>query len=215
MSKKGRPRNTFIKVRYDSHNNRLAVGEDERKDGLYTYRWSENRKRHCVYAPTLQLLREKEELIITGRYEGIPSVEHMTLNDLYDLWAKLKRGIKGTTMSGYRYSYNHWVRDTFVKNLVQRIKKSDVRGFYNTLHDEHHLRITTLDGIHNVLHQVFQVAVDDEIIRLNPASNALKELKLAHGSDAEKRTAMTLEQQKIFINYLLSSDIYRHWYPIA
>lgn len=46
--------------------------------------------------------------------------------------------------------------------------------------------------VHNVLHQVFQVAVDDNYIRGNPTDRMLKELKVAHGHEIEKRKALSM-----------------------
>lgn len=49
---------------------------------------------------------------------------------------------------------------TFGKKRVTFVQKSDVKRFYNGLVDQKVLSISTVDNIHNVLHQVFQVAVD-------------------------------------------------------
>lgn len=76
------------------------------------------------------------------------------------------------------------------------------------------MKIATVDIIHNVLHQTFQVAVDDGFIRQNPTDNMMRELKLAHGNDGEKRQALTIPQQKLFIDFMLRTPRYRHWYPI-
>lgn len=65
-----------------------------------------------------------------------------------------------------------------------------------------------------MLHQVFQVAVDDNYIRLNPTDNMLKELKVAHGHEIEKRKALSLPQQELFFDFLLRTPKYRHWYPV-
>ena len=54
------------------------------------------------------------------------------------------------------------------------------------------------------LHQVFQVAVDDGMIRQNPTDNMLKELKLSHGFEREKKEALTVAQEKLFFDYMLS-----------
>ncbi|MFR1990630.1 MAG: tyrosine-type recombinase/integrase [Oscillospiraceae bacterium] len=97
--------------------------------------------------------------------------------------------------------------------MVQ-VVKSDVKRFYNTLADDQHLKISTIDGIHNVLHQVFQVAVDDNYIRGNPTDRMLKELKVAHGHEVEKRKALTLDQQELFLRYIKETEKYQHWYPI-
>ena len=65
--------------------------------------------------------------------------------------------------------------------------------FYNHLVDDNIMQISTVDGIHNILHQVFQVAVDDDLIRNNPTDNSLRELRLTHTADEWKRKALTIE----------------------
>lgn len=66
----------------------------------------------------------------------------------------------------------------------------------------------------NIVHQVFQIAVDDDMIRSNPAANMLREIKMAHGSEIEKRKALTLEQEELFLGYLARTPKYQHWYPV-
>ena len=39
------------------------------------------------------------------------------------------------------------------------IKKTDIKRYYNSLVDERHLKPATIDSIHTVLHQVFEMAV--------------------------------------------------------
>ena len=97
--------------------------------------------------------------------------------------------------------------------MVQ-VVKSDVKRFYNNLCDDQHLKISTIDGIHNVLHQVFQVAVDDNYIRANPCTKMLKELKVAHGHEVEKRKALSVGQQELFLKFISETDTYKHWYPV-
>lgn len=89
-----------------------------------------------------------------------------------------------------------------------------MKRFYNNLCDVEHLKISTIDNIHNVLHQVFQVAVDDNYIRANPCDKMLKELKVAHGHEVEKRKALSEAQQNLFLQFLLDTERYNHWYPV-
>ena len=42
----------------------------------------------------------------------------------------------------------------------------------------------------------------------------LKELKVAHGHEIEKRKALSLPQQELFFDFLLRTPKYRHWYPV-
>ncbi len=180
------------------------------------YRWTDKLgKRNTIYAATLEDLREQEEQILVDQHDGIKAnIKNVTVNDVYELWCQLKRGIKDSTMKNYIYMYELFVKPTFGKKKLVQVKKSDVRRFYNQLIDDKVLKPSTVDVIHNIVHQVFQIAVDDDMIRSNPAANMLREIKMAHGSEIEKRKALTLEQEELFLGYLARTPKYQHWYPI-
>ncbi|OQA50219.1 MAG: Transposase [Firmicutes bacterium ADurb.Bin300] len=213
MKKKTRPKPS---VRFDSNHIRLRTGETERPNGTYLFRWtSEDGRRHSVYAPTLEKLREQEEQIIVDKHDGVRSdVKSLTVNDLFDLWCQLKRGIKDSTFKNYIYMYEMFVKPSFGQKRAVKVVKSDVRKFYNNLADNKVLKIATIDNVHNVLHQVFQVAVDDSLMRINPTDGMLKELKQSHDFDGTKRKALTISQQKLFLEYLRKEPVYLHWYPV-
>ena len=211
------------KIRKSKHGRRLdkdrltlRKGETQRADGLYDYRWTApDGRRHSVYAKTLEELREKEQQIIVDRHDGIKTnVKKITVNEMFDLWCDLKRGLKDNTFQNYKYMYNMFVRPGFGKIRLTAVKKSDVKRFYNTMADERILKVSTLDTIHNILHQIFDVAVDDNYIRTNPTDNVLKELKKAHNFQVTKRKALTLAEQNLFINFLKNNAQYSHWYPV-
>ena len=202
-------------VRFDSHHVRLKTGETEKQNG-YEYRWTTNDgKRHSVFAKTLDELREMENDLAADKRDGIKTdVKGLTVNDCFNLWKELKRGIKDSTFKNYIYMYEMFVMPTFGKKKVVTVLKSDVKRFYNRLVDAQDVKISTLDNIHNVLHQVFQVAVDDNYIRANPCDKMLKELKLAHGHETEKKKALSFVQQELFLSYVRDTEKYKHWYPI-
>lgn len=213
MKKKTKPKPS---VRFDSNHIRLRTGETERPNGTYLFRWtSEDGRRHSVYAPTLEKLREQEEQIIVDKHDGVRSdVKSLTVNDLFDLWCQLKRGIKDSTFKNYIYMYEMFVKPSFGQKRAVKVVKSDVRKFYNNLADNKVLKIATIDNVHNVLHQVFQVAVDDSLMRINPTDGMLKELKQSHDFDGTKRKSLTISQQKLFLDYLRKEPVYLHWYPV-
>lgn len=206
----------LVGVRYDNNRARLKTGESQRPNGTYVYRWTNmDGKRSAIYAPTLELLRAQEEQIVVDKYDGIRTdKKNLTVNELFDLWCQLKRGIKDSTFKNYIYMYELFVKPNFGKNKITMVKKSDIRRFYNNLADHKILKIATIDNVHNVLHQVFQVAVDDDIIRSNPTEGMLKELKLSHDFEREKKKALTIEQQELFFDFLLNNPKNHHWYPI-
>lgn len=202
--------------RLDKSRITLRKGETQRQDGIYDYRWtSPDGKRHSIYASTLEELRAKEEQITVDAHDGIKTETRMvTVNEMFDLWCDLKRGIKDNTFQNYKYMYNLFIRPNFGKMRITMVKKTDVKRFYNTLADGKILKASTIDTLHNILHQVFDMALNDNYIRLNPTDNMLKELKKAHNFSVEKRKALTIPEQELFMRFLKDSPQYNHWYPV-
>lgn len=202
--------------RKDSKGRVLKENELQRKDGTYQYRWrTSDHKRHSIYAPTLEELREKEQAVLKDKSDGIRTdAQKVTLNDVYDLWVQLKKGLKDNTFQNYKYMYEQFVRDDLGQHKITTLKRSDIRRFYNYLIDERCLKVATVDNVHTVLHQVLDIAVEDCYLRNNISDNALKELKQARNLFTEKRKALTIQEQEIFLDFLKKSNMYRHWYPI-
>lgn len=205
-----------VKRRKDKKGRVLKEGEYQRASGTYEFKWSDKRgKRHSVSAPTLEELREKELYVLRDILDGIKSENNnLTINDLYYSWLQLKRGLKDNTFANYQYMYTQFVEPEFGKSKLVDLKRTDVRGFYNYLADEKHIKVSTIDSIHTVLHQVLELGVEDEYLRYNPSDNALKELKKAHNFEEKKRHAFTVEEQGIFESFLSKNGKYHRWYPI-
>ena len=203
--------------RFDKKHRLLRTGEVQRPDGYYTYRWTtRDGKRHSVTASTLEELREKEDEIIRDKCDGIQvDAKNVTLNDMFELWSTIKRGLKDNTFQNYRYLYNMFVRLDIGRIRIQTLKRSDMKRYYNMLVEERGLRVSTVESIHTVLHQVLTVAVEDGYMRTNVSDNVLKELKQTHNIDANHRRALTVPEQDLFLNYLRpENNRYHHWYPV-
>lgn len=202
--------------RKDNKGRVLKEGETQRPNGTYQFRWrDEIGKRHSIYAKTLQELREKEAEVLRDILDGIRTEKKsITINDLYYRWIELKRGLKDNTFQNYKYMYTQFVEPNFGNRKIGDLKRTDVRAFYNRLVDERHLKVSTIDCIHTVLHQVIELGVDDDYLRYNPADNALKELKKAHNTETTKRKALTLAEQERLLEFLRSPGEFQTWYPI-
>ncbi|MCD7809861.1 MAG: integrase DNA-binding domain-containing protein, partial [Erysipelotrichaceae bacterium] len=84
--------------RKDSKNRALKKGEGVRRTNgkeSYYYRWSDDTgKRHYIYSANLNDLRRQENQIVKDRIDGIKYAENLTLNDIYYMWVKVRRGLK-------------------------------------------------------------------------------------------------------------------------
>lgn len=133
--------------RKDNKGRVLKDGESYRKsDGLYMYRWTTgDGKRHTIYAPSLDGLREKEDKINKDMSDGIRVGEkNVTVNDVFELWKDNKKGLKKSTRGNYIYMYEQYVKDGFGDRRIQTLKKSDVLRFYNKLIDNNGLALNTI-----------------------------------------------------------------------
>lgn len=205
-----------VERRKDNKNRVLKEGEYQRANGTFEYKWRDKiGKRHSIYAKTLEELRNKEVDVLRNALDGIRvDKKDLSINDLYNLWVQLKRGLKDNTFQNYKYMYTQFVESNFGCTKVADLKRTDVRAFYNHLADVQNLKTSTIDSIHTVLHQVLDLGVEDDYLRYNPSDNALRELKKAHNANSIKRKALTIQEQELFESFLSQQGQYHKWYPV-
>ena len=196
----------------------LRKGESQRRsDGRYVYTYTDPLgRRKYVYAQDLVTLREKEAQLMKDQMDGLDIyvAGKATVNFVFDRYMSLKNNLKPTTKSNYLYMYDRFIRDTFGKRNIAEIKYSDVVQFYNHLIEKQELKINTLETIHTLLHPTFQLAVRDDIIRKKPTDGVMAELKKNLGMKTGVRHALTIPQQRAFMEYIAAHPIYFHWWPI-
>jgi len=175
-----------------------------------------NSKRHTVYGKDLVELRKKEQKIRRDLEDGLDPqrAERITVNDVFDSYIKQKYDLKPTTRVSYIYTYDHFVRDTFGRRKLSKVRYTDVKEFYYSLIVEQGLSCATVDNVHTQLHPAFTMAVRNGLIRTNPASGVLGEIKKSHVWVKTKRKALTVPEQKAFMNYLYANHQYQGWKPI-
>ncbi|MDD3141245.1 MAG: site-specific integrase [Lachnospiraceae bacterium] len=203
--------------RKDSKGYVLKTGECQRKDGRYSFSCSDRYgKRHTIYAKSLVDIREKEKKLLKDLGDDLDAfaASRTTLNELYDRYISQKRELKPTTKSNYIYMYNRFVRNDFGKRIIGNIRYSDIRKFYFSLLYDKGMKGNTLDNVHTQLHPAFQMAVRDGILRLNPTDEAMTEIKKSGLFVKPKRHALTIPQQRAFLNFLEQNDEFKGWYPI-
>ena len=72
--------------------------------------------------------------------------------NLYDRFIEQKYDLKPSTKVNYLYMYNHFVRPTFGKRLIGKIKYSDVKKFYyRIILDEEMKQIRWIVYIHSCI----------------------------------------------------------------
>lgn len=208
----------MAKVRKDLRGRSLRKGEVQRSsDKRYMYTYTDPMgRRKFIYANDLAELREKEAKLMKDQLDGLDLyvAGKASVNDTFDRYMSTKYNLRESTKSSYLYTYDHYVRDTFGKKRIADIKYSDVLQFYYYLLNEVKISLGTLDTVHCLLHPTFQLAVRDEIIQNNPTDGVMKEISRESGKNRGIRHALTVEQQRAFMEYIANHPIYYHWWPM-
>lgn len=208
----------MAKTRKDLRGRSLRKGEVQRaSDKRYMYTYTDPLgRRKFIYANDLTQLREKEEKLLKDQLDGLDIyvAGKATLNETFDRYISTKYNLRESTRSSYLYTYDHYVRDTFGLKRIAEIKYSDVLQFYYHLLNQQGISLGTLDSVHCLLHPTFQLAVRDEIIRKNPTDGVMKEISRESGKNRGVRHALTIEQQRCFMEYIANHPIYYHWWPM-
>ena len=200
----------------DSSGRVLMKGERERRTAPgYEYRWTDIMgKRRSLTAKTLDELRDKEkEALKKYGTQMDKNRTDLTLNDLYEIWKCVKRGLKLNTFNNYRYMYEKFAKEDFGWRRIKDLKRSEIKTFYNGLFDKG-MKPETIVNLHSVIHQLLDLAVNDGILQVNPSDNAMRELMSEHSGESEKVTALSHEEEVLLMTYIYKSNEYRRYYPL-
>ena len=205
----------MAKSRKDNKGRVLRKGEIQRSyDGKYVYTYTDPEgRRRSIYSKDIMELREREKQLVKDQLDGLDTYVSgsATVNFVFDRYISTKSELRATTMRNYKYMYERFVREGFGKKKIATVKFSDVLQFYQHLLKDKELQVNTLETIHTVLHPTFQLAVRDNIIRTNPSDGVMAQVKKQPGKNHGIRHALTLEQQRAFVNYIENNPTFYRW----
>ena len=214
--------------RRDNKGRILKEGESQREDGRYMYRYKDaSGKRMTEYSWRLVetdpypvgkkkdiSLREKEENISKDLMSGIVmSGATITLDELFERFIKTKKRLEENVKGTYIGLYNNHIKSTYVgSKSIKMINKNDVLNIYEEM-AEADLSNGTIHNVHNnVLFPALEYALDNDWIRKNPAKDCLREYPY---DPVNRREALTLDEQKRFIEFLSKDNVYSKYLPLV
>lgn len=199
--------------RKDSKGRKLKEGESERKDGRYVYRYINKKtgKRQSVYARDLAELRRKEKEIDLDVYNNITTdseAKKLTVNDLFERYLEVHE-VSDSTKVNYCTAWNNHVKDCIGEYKVVSLLPSDIKKFYARMSKDGYSH-SMIKIVHNLLHPVLEMAVDDDIIRKNPTKGTLGD----YGKEPKEKKALTAVQQKKLMEFVKSDNTYNVYFPM-
>lgn len=167
--------------RRDNRNRILREGEYQRTDGRYRYRYiDEDGKEKNVYSWRLDKndptprgkkrelsLREKEKQIQADLFDHIVTRGgNYTVVELIEKYTSLKTGVGHNTKAGYKTVINILNREAFGKQRIDKVRLSDAKAWLIKLQQVDGRGYSSIHFIRGVLRPAFQLAVDDDLIRI-------------------------------------------------
>lgn len=199
--------------RKDPKGRKLREGESWRNDGRYSYRFTDIRtgKRRTIYAQDLPELREKEKKVAKDMDDNIltdSAIKKMTLNTLFERYMAT-RELKESTRVNYLRIWDNRVKDEIDNIKVVQMLPSHIKAYYSKLSKAGYAH-STIKSINNMIFPALEMAVDDDIIRKNPAKGSISD----YGRPSEERVALTVSQQEKLIAFAKQSNVYNTYYPM-
>ncbi len=115
-----------------------------------------------------QSLREKEKTIQRDVDDGIvPYGGGLTVLQLVTKYVKQKTGARHNTMANYNFVINVIKKEEFGARRIDKIKLSDMKEWLIKLQADGR-GDSSIHSIWGVVKPVFQITVDDDLIRKNP-----------------------------------------------
>ena len=188
--------------RKDKKGRIFRSGEGQRPNKTYFYRYHRNgdKKWSYVYAPTLEELRQKEEVIQRDLLDEIDYAGgEMTVIELVTRYMNLKRSLKENSFRAYDSVINRIREDPFGQKQIRHVKLSDAKSWFVSLHDRGYKQ-NTIGVMQCVVRPAFEMAVDDDILRKDPFKFKLSDVV---PRDAYVRTALSREQQEQYLQFFM------------
>ena len=207
--------------RRDNKGRVLQMGENQLDDGRYAYRYTTPfGQRKTVYSWRLtasdpipagnrkdKSLREKiKEIEKKLRLEIC--CEDITVCELVEKYLMTKTGVKHSTQTGYKFVQNILAKEPFGQRKIASIKTSDAKIFLIKMQEDGR-GYSTIHTVRGVLRPAFQMAADDDMIVKNPFQFELHTVVM---NDSVKRDALTREQERKFLQFILEDDHYSRYY---
>lgn len=186
----------------------LGVGISQRKDGLYTARFTDKLgKRRQKYFKKLQECRNwLADAQFQDEHGNINAWDDMTVSAWFDYWIEnFKAGnVKQNTIMNYKNRFSNSIEPYIGNMLLKDVKPMHCQNVLNQMADSNH-KNSTIELVRTAMKMLFEGAVENEVINRNPIT---KSVKCTKGKESDKKNALTVEQQRIFLETAKESSYY-------
>lgn len=195
--------------RTDNKGRLLRTGETQRPNGTYSYRYIDlDKKRKTIYAKSLDQLRKQEKEILDLLSNEISAAAG---NETFASYAKryyaTKSNLRMSSLKTIRSSMHRVEKAHFYGWKLKDIRTSDIKVWVIRMQNQG-LKTNTIKNASSIVRQVFDAAVEDDILIRSPFKSSIYKLL----PSATRNEALMGENRIRFFDFVLKYDRKRRYY---
>ncbi len=178
----------------------LGVGITQQKNGLYSARFVDKfGKRRQKRFKKLQECRQWiADATYVDEHSSILQATDIIVDAWFDYWIDIKKKtVRPNTVRNYTERYNRNIKKIIGKMLLSEVKPLHCQKIFSDMADEDY-RTTTIYQTRIALFNMLEFAKENDVIRYNPCK---KSVKSDMGKPSQKKEALTVDIQKVFLEY--------------
>lgn len=180
----------------------LGVGISQRKDGLYTARFTDKSgKRRQKYFKKLQECRNwLADVEFQDEHGGIDAFGDMTVDAWFGYWMEnFKKGnVKNSTLKNYNDRFKHDIKPYIGNMLLSEVKPMHCQNVLNKMSGLGYCSSTI--GLTKVtMYNLFDSAVENGMVNKNPVS---KTVKCINAKKPKPERVLTRDEQRTFLEFV-------------
>lgn len=188
----------------------LGVGISQRKDGLYTARFVDKLgKRRQKYFKKLQDCRNwLADAQFEDEHGNVLQGENPAVDAWYNYWIDNVKGdnIRFNTRRNYNERYERNIKPLIGDMFLKEVKPLHCQNVLNQMSDKYANSVIGHSRL--VMWMLFDSAVENELLSKNPVT---KSVKCTSGRKPKEMRALTIEEQKIFLETISGTSNYNQY----
>ncbi len=188
----------------------IGVGISQRKDGLYTARFTDkNGRRRQKYFKTLQECRNwLAEAQLQDGHGHVLYSESMTVDAWYQYWIDNVKGnnIRYNTRRGYNDRYEKNIKPLIGDMLLKDVKPLHCQDVLNQMAGVY--MNSTIQRTRTLLWVMLDSAVENELLFKNPVT---KSVRCKSGKKSKEKRVLTMAEQGVFLQAAKETEYYNQY----
>lgn len=176
----------------------LGVGITQQPNGLYRARFVDKfgKRKERRFKKLQECRKWIADATYTDEHSDIMNATDYIVDSWFEYWIDIKKKtVRPNTVRNYTERYNRNIKGIIGKKLLSEVKPIHCQKIFSDMADEGY-KTSTIYQTRIALYNMLEFAKENEVIRMNPLK---KSIKSDMGKPSEKKKALTIENQRCFL----------------